>query len=387
MNKGNSIFGQILSIFDKKDLKKASRKYNADKHSKGFSSTDHFISMLFCQFAYSKSLREICDGLKSSLDKTIHLGLMRLPTKSNLSYVNSKRPWEYFQEIFYMTLHKVQSEQFQKKKKFRFKNKLYSMDASIIDLCISMYDWALYRTTKGAIKLHLLLDHDGYLPTFLNITTGKVHEVNIARKIKLPPGSIIAVDRGYNDYSLFYEWTKAKVWFVTRMKNNALYEVVEKIEVPKYRNILSDEIIKYTGFYSQKECPVYLRRVVAWDEVNQKEIVLLTNNLKLGSSTISAIYKDRWEIELFFKAIKQQLRIKTFVGTSENAVKIQIWTALITILILKYLKFKSTFGWALSNMVALLRLNLLVYTDLTIWINDPFYKAREPDYIEATLFD
>ncbi len=343
--------------------------------------------MLFCQFAYSKSLREICDGLKSSLDKTIHLGLMRLPTKSNLSYVNSKRPWEYFQEIFYMTLHKVQSEQFQKKKKFRFKNKLYSMDASIIDLCISMYDWALYRTTKGAIKLHLLLDHDGYLPTFLNITTGKVHEVNIARKIKLPPGSIIAVDRGYNDYSLFYEWTKAKVWFVTRMKNNALYEVVEKRAVPKYRNILSDEIIKYTGFYSQKECPVYLRRVVAWDKVNQKEIVLLTNNRKLGSSTISAIYKDRWEIELFFKAIKQQLRIKTFVGTSENAVKIQIWTALITILILKYLKFKSTFGWALSNMVALLRLNLLVYTDLTIWINDPFYKAREPDYIEATLFD
>jgi len=387
MNKGNSIFGQILSIFDKNNLKKASVKHNADKHSKGFSSKDHFISMLFCQFAYSKSLREICDGLKSSLDKTIHLGLMRLPTKSNLSYVNSKRPWEYFQEIFYMTLQKVQSEQFQKKKKFRFKNKLYSLDASIIDLCLSMFDWALYRTTKGAIKLHLLLDHDGYLPTFLNITTGKVHEVNIAREIKLPPGSIIAVDRGYNDYSLFYEWTKVKVSFVTRMKNNALYEVIEKRQVPQNRNILSDEVIKYTGFYSQKECPVCLRRVVVWDKTNQKEIVLLTNNLKLGSSTISSIYKDRWEIELFFKAIKQQLRIKTFVGTSENAVRIQIWTALITILILKYLKFKSTFGWALSNMVALLRLNLLVYTDLTTWMNDPFYKAREPDYVVATLFD
>lgn len=387
MNKGNSIFGQILSIFDKNNLKKASRKYNADKHSKGFSSTDHFIAMLFCQFAYAKSLREICNGLKSCLDKTIHLGLTRLPTKSNLSYVNSTRPWEYFQEVFYMTLKKVQSERFQRKKKFRFKNKLYSMDASIIDLCLSMYDWALYRTTKGAVKLHLLLDHDGYLPTFIHITTGKVHEVNIARGIRLPPGSIIAIDRGYNDYSLFYEWSKAKIWFVTRMKDNALCEVIEKRQIPHNRNILSDEIIRLTGFYSKNRCPVNLRRVVAWDEVNEKEIVLLTNNLKLGASTISAIYKDRWEIELFFKALKQQLKIKTFVGTSENAVKIQIWTALITILILKYLKFKSTFGWSLSNMVALLRMNLLVYTDLTAWLENPFYRAREPDYVEATLFD
>jgi len=261
------------------------------------------------------------------------------------------------------------------------------MDASIIDLCLSMYDWAHYRTTKGAIKLHLLLDHDGYLPTFLNITTGKVHEINIARGISLPPDSIIAVDRGYNDYALFYEWTKAKVWFVTRMKENAVFEVIETRIPPENRNIITDEIIRFTGYNAQKECPIHLRRVVAWDEANQREIVLLTNNLKLGASTISAIYKDRWEIELFFKAIKQQLKIKTFVGTSENAIRIQIWTALITILILKYLKFKSTFGWALSNMVALLRLSLLKYADLNSWLNDPFYKAREPDYVEATLFD
>jgi hypothetical protein len=387
MSKGNSIFGQILSIFEKNDLRRASRKYDADKHSKGFSSTDHLIAMLFCQFAYAKSLREICDGLKSCQDKTLHLGMMRLPTKSNLSYVNGARSWEFFQEIFYLTLKKVQSEQFPRKKKFRFKNKLYSMDASIIDLCLSMFDWAHYRTTKGAIKLHLLLDHDGYLPTFVNITTGKVHEVNIAREIRLPPCSILAVDRGYNDYPLFYSWTLDKVWFVTRLKDNAVYEVVETRKPPENRNIISDEIIRLTGYKAQKECPTPLRKVVVWDDVNQREVVLLSNNLKLGASTISAIYKDRWEIELFFKAIKQQLRIKTFVGTSENAVKIQIWTALITILILKYLKFKSTFGWALSNMVALLRLNLLKYADLNLWLNDPFYKAREPDYVEAMLFD
>jgi len=250
-----------------------------------------------------------------------------------------------------------------------------------------MFDWAHYRTTKGAIKLHLLLDHDGYLPVFIHITDGKTHEVNIAKEITLPPESIIAIDRGYIDYSLFYQWTKNRVWFVTRIKSNTAYEVIETEIPPKYRNILSDEIIRFTKEKAVKECPILLRKVVVWDDVNKREIVLLTNNLKLGASTISSIYKDRWEIEIFFKTIKQQLKIKTFVGTSANAVKIQIWTALITILILKYLKFKSKYNWSLSNMIALLRWNLMVYTDLFLWLENPFPKPREPDIIQLTLFD
>lgn len=387
MNKGNNIFGHILTLFDRNEFKNIVRHHGNDRYSKGFSSWDHFVSMMFCQLALSKSLREICDGLKSCLNKTIHLGLLRLPTKSNLSYANKNRSYELFENVFYSTLKMIQSEHFPKKKKFRFKNKLYSMDASIIDLCLNIFDWAHYRQTKGAVKLHLLLDHEGYLPTFVHITDGKTHEVNVAKEISFPSGSIVAIDRGYIDYSLFYTWTKSGIWFVTRMKNNAVYEVIEIKTPPKNRNIVSDEIIRFTGYESRKKCPLPMRRVVVWDDLKQREIILLTNNLKLGSSTISAIYKDRWKIEIFFKTIKQNLRVKTFIGTSPNAVKIQLWTALITILILKYLKFKSKLGWALSNMIALLRLNLFVYTDLFTWLDDPYNLARGPDIIQYTLFD
>ena len=388
MNKGNNIFGQILKTIDRNVFHKLVVKHGSDKHSKGFNSWDHFVSMIFCQLALAKSLREICDGLRSCAGKIAHLGMFRLPTKSNLSYVNAHRSSEFFEGIFYSLLTKMQAEQFPRKKKFRFKHKLYSYDATTIDLCLSIFDWAHYRKTKGAVKLHLLLDHDGYLPTFANITDGKTHEVNMARELKLAPGSIIALDRGYNDYKLFNDWTEAGVCFVTQMKTNAVYDVIEIRTVPTNKNIISDETIQLTGYAAQKECPVPLRKVVVWDDINNKEIVLLTNNFKLVASTISAIYKDRWEIELFFKTVKQNLRIKTFIGTSANAVKIQIWTALIAILLLKYMKFKSKLTWAVSNLVALIRLNLFVYVDLYSWLDNPFNQAREPaSEIQLTLFD
>jgi hypothetical protein len=232
MNKCNNIFGQILKIIDRNDFVKIVAKYSSDKHSKGFNSWDHFVSMIFCQLAMAKSLREICDGLRSCAGKINHLGMFRLPTKSNLSYVNTHRSSELFEALFYLVLTKMQAEQFPRKKKFRFKNKLYSYDATTIDLCLSLFDWAHYRKTKGAVKLHLLLDHDGYLPTFITITDGKTHEVNMARELKVAPGSIIALDRGYNDYKLFNDWTESGVWFVTRMKTNAAYDILEKQQVP-----------------------------------------------------------------------------------------------------------------------------------------------------------
>ena len=180
------------------------------------------------------------------------------------------------------------------------------------------------------------------------------------------------MDRGYNDYKLFASWTENGIFFVTRLKENAGYEVVEERTVPKNRNILADQFIRFTGFYAQKNCPHTLRRVVVWDKEKQRQIVLLTNHLRFGSTTISAIYKDRWQIELFFKALKQNLKVKTFVGTTENALYIQIWTALIAMLLIKYLQFKSKFGWSLSNLVAFLRWNLFTYRDLWEWIDNPF---------------
>ena len=216
------------------------------------------------------------------------------------------------------------------------------------------------------------MDHDGYLPTFAHITNGKKHDVTIARRVPLAPGSIVAMDRGYNDYRLFAEWTSNGIFFVTRLKENADYTVIEERTVPMNRNILADQLIQFTGHKARKNCPHALRRVVVWDKEEEREIVLLTNHLDFGATTISAIYKDRWQIELFFKALKQNLKVKTFVGTTENALYIQIWTALIAMLLIKYLQFKSKFGWSLSNLVAFLRWNLFTYRELWEWIDNPF---------------
>jgi hypothetical protein len=366
-----SLFSQLLALFSRQEFYRLVVKHGAERYSKGYNSWDHFTAMLFCQLAQAKSLREICGGLACCIGKLRHLGLKDAPKKSTLSYANAHRSWEMFRDLFYATLKTCKSAA-PGKHKFRFKNKFLSLDSSTISLCLSLFPWAKFRRTKGAVKLHLLLDHDGYLPTYAYISNGKKHDVTIARKVPLALGSIVAMDRGYNDYKLFTSWTENGIFFVTRLKENAGYEVVEEHTVPKNRNILADQFIRFTEFYAKRNCPHTLRRVVVWDKEKQRKIVLLTNHLRFGSTTISAIYKDRWQIELFFKALKQNLKVKTFVGTSENALYIQIWTALIAMLLIKYLQFKSKFGWSLSNLVAFLRWNLFTYRDLWEWIDNPF---------------
>jgi hypothetical protein len=272
------------------------------------------------------------------------------------------------------------------KHKFRFKNKLLSLDSSTISLCLNLFPWAKFRRTKGAVKLHLLLDHDGYLPSYACISKGSRHDITVARELSLAPGSIVAMDRAYNDYKLFSHWTRNGVYCVSRQKENADYAIVAEYDVPKNRNIVADQLIMLTGYKASKNCPHILRRIVVWDREKTREIVLLTNHLDFGATTVSAIYKDRWQIELFFKALKQNLKVKTFVGTSENALYIQIWTALIAILLIKYLQFKSTFGWSLSNLVAFLRWNLFTYRDLWQWIDNPFdVLPIEPRSVQYTL--
>jgi hypothetical protein len=372
VNKFSSIFGQILQIFDKRDFLQAVRDTRSEHAAKGFTCWDQFVAMLFCQLGQAQSLREICGGLATCLGKLKHLGIDDAPKRSTLSYANEHRPWQLYQLMFYRLLEKCQTMARFQKRKFRFKNKLFSLDASVIELCLSLFDWASFRQTKGAVKLHLLLDHDGYLPTFATVTEGNVHEVNIARELNLPKGSILAVDMGYTDYALFAKWILEGIFFVTRQKGNAAYRVVEEHKVPQNRNILKDQIIEFTGHYAKKDCPHLLRRIEVWDQEFNRTLVLLTNHLKFGATTVAAIYKDRWQIEIFFKAIKQNLKIKTFVGTSKNALLIQIWTALTAILLLKYLKFRSSMNWSLSNLVAMLRYNLFTYRDLWLWLDNPF---------------
>jgi len=371
MNQFSSIFGQMLQVFPKSEFYRAVKETQSEKGAKGFTSWGQFVAMLFCQLGQARSLREISGGLSSCLGKLKHLGIDAAPSRSTLSYANEKRPWQLYEKVFYQLLDKCRAIA-PGKRKFRFKNKLFSLDASVIDLCASLFDWATFRQTKGAVKLHLLLDHDGYLPVFAHITEGSVHEITIAKNLSFPKGSIVACDRGYTDYTLFARWNKEGVFFVTRQKHNADYTIGEEKPVPQNRTILKDQIIMFNGYLSKKKYPYPLRRIEVWDEEKKERIILLTNHLAFGSTTIAAIYKDRWQIEIFFKTIKQNLKIKTFVGTSPNALKTQMWTALIAILLLKYLKFRSSFPWSLSTLIAMLRYNLFTYRDLWAWIDSPY---------------
>jgi hypothetical protein len=366
------MFSQLLQLFPRLEFQQMVNKTKSERHARGFTSWSQFVSMMFCQLGRANSLREISGGLRSCEGKLKHLGISA-PSHSTLAYANEHRPWELYQEIFLKLLDRCQSQcNIGKKKRFRFKNKLISLDSSVIDLCLAMYDWAHFRRAKGAIKLHLLLDHDGYLPSFAIITDGKGSDIKVARQFKFELDTIVVDDRGYNDYELFGRWTTQGVYFVTRMKENAVFEVIKENKVPQNRHILKDEIIELRGLKAFEKCPHPLRRIEFYDPVKKEILVFLTNHLKLGASTIAAIYKDRWQIELFFKAIKQNLKIKTFVGTSANAVKIQIWTALIAMLVLRFLQLRSQFNWSLSNLVALLRMNLFTHRDLWAWLSQPF---------------
>jgi hypothetical protein len=374
MNKVCSIFGQLLKLFPRKEFERAVKQHKAERHARGFTSWGQFMAMLFCQLGRAHSLREICGGLACCEGQLKHLGVPVAPKKSTLAYANEHRPWQLFQTVFEQMLSECQQLAARQggRKKFRFKNKLMSLDGSIIDLSASLFDWAKYRSTKGAIKLHLLLDHDGYLPSFAVVSEGKTSEIKVARTLRFAPDTILVIDRGYTDYAWFRELTEQQVYFVTRMKQGAVYQVEGELEVPQNSNVVRDQFISFTRLNRDGEEPVLFRRVEIWDAEKQQVLVFLSNQLHFGATTIAAIYKDRWQIELFFKALKQTLKVKTFVGTSANAVRTQVWTALIAMLVLKYLQMRASFSWSLSTLAALLRQQLFFYRDLWSWLDEPF---------------
>ena len=345
--------------------------------------------MLFCQFAKSQSVRDISKGLRSATGNLNHLGINKAPSKSTISYQNKNRNWELFRDYYYELLSSLTRQNEFKRVKFRIKSKVLLLDSSTVSLCLSLFDWAKYKTAKGAIKMHTLLDYDGNLPAYVNITNGKTADNKGTYEIPLLKRSVIVADRFYNDFSLLNVWDSSEVFFVVRHKNNIKYEVIRENDLPENRhhNILKDELISLTGTQSKEKYPKALRRVAIWDEKNQQTIEVITNQKSWTANTISELYKSRWQIEIFFREVKQLLNIKSFIGTSENAVMIQIWTALITILILKFLKQKAKSSWHLSNLFAFITLKLFVKIDLDLWLNQPFEDIRKepPDYKQGVL--
>jgi hypothetical protein len=298
-----SLFNQLLQHFPRTEFAALVKEHDAERAAKGFTCWTQFVAMLFCQLGRADSLREICNGLGCCLGRLVHLGIRQAPRRSTLSYANEHRPAALFEDLFWGALARFRDQQALggRRHKFRFKNKLLSLDSTTISLCLTLFPWAKFRRAKGGVKAHVLLDHDDYLPAYVLITEAKRSDVKLADSFALNPGSIVAIDRGYTDYALFARWTMAGVYFVTRLKGNAIFTVEKEFVVPEQRNIRGDQIIHFTGAQAQADCPGPLRRVVVWDEENQREIVLLTNLFEFGSTTIAAIYQERWQIELFFE--------------------------------------------------------------------------------------
>jgi len=382
-----SLFSQVLRLVDRTIFNRLVRKYETDKYSKGINTWTHFVSMLFMQLSKVDSLRDISNGLRSATGNLSHLGIELAPSKSTLSYINKNRKAVLFEELYFSLLEDLEPS-VAKRRKYarRLKRKIFIMDSSIIPLCLSLYDWAKFRTKKGAIKLHAVLDYDSGLPCYATISDGKKHDVKVAKETVFPRDSVLVVDRAYVDYEWLFNLDSSGVFFVTRLKTNADIERVESfLTNDKHDHILSDEDIKLTGFYSSKKYPKKLRIVKVYDKENDQMLILLTNNLSWTADTISQLYKARWDVEVFFKHLKQLFRVRTFVGTSENAVRIQMWCSMIAILLFKYLKGKAKHKWNLSNLVTFLRINLFVKIDLWKWVDNPILKkANSPP--QFTLF-
>jgi putative transposase len=363
-----TILEQMVRLFSRYEFEKLVKEHGAEYHARGVRSWSHFAAMIYGQLAGQDSLRGIEAGLATQGNNLYHMGVKPL-SRPTLAYLNAHRPQSLFQAVFLKMLSKCQAVAPQHK--FRFKNPLYTIDATLIRLCLSLYDWAKFRKTKGAVKLHVKFNHAGYLPNYMILTTGRVHETQVAPNIPLEKGDVVIFDRGYLDFKQLKSLDLRGISFVIRGKRNAAYRVTERRK-PVHSDTIADQTIELKVFHSRQSYPTRLRRVVARDPETKKRVVLLTNQFKWSASTIAKIYRERWQIELFFKTIKQQLKVKSFVGTSENALLSQLWSALIAYLLLSYLKFVSKFKWSLYTLSSIIPTNLFSKRDLWDWLNNPF---------------
>ena len=372
-----------MQMFPRFEFQKAVKETKTEYHARGFSSWNHFAAMLFGQLSGQDSLRGIEAGLATQANALYHLGVTPIH-RSTLSYANEHRSHQLFKKIFFSMLSKCRP--IAPKHKFRFKNPLYSLDTTTIDLCLSLYNWAKFRTTKGAVKLHVKLNHAGYLPNFAVMTCGNVHELKVAPSVPFERGDVAVFDKAYIDFRWLKSIDNTGVFFVTRLKDNSRYRIVKRNDVSKHENISSDQIITFKGFYTSQKYPGQLRRIRSKDPDTGNIVELLTNNFLWSADTIAKIYKERWQIELFFKTLKQQLKVKSFIGTSKNALLSQLWVALIAYLLLSYLKFKSKFQWSIYTLCSVLPVNLFARRNLWDWLNAPFHqRSDKPPDAQLTL--
>ena len=382
MSHNNTVLAQLLKLISRHEFETLAKQHHTGRSFRTASRWSQFVSMAMAQLSGRNSLRDIVENISAQAHRFYHLGSAKL-TRSTLSRINDSKPYELYEALFGKLL--VRCQGIAPGHQFRFKNPLYSLDASTIDLCLSVFPWADFRTTKGAIKLHVGLNHAGYLPEFVSVTEGNKHDVTIGRLLAFPKGSIVAIDKGYNDYAWYKQLTDKGIFFVTRLKCNAKYRIVNRQPVMKDKGLICDQTIEFTGTQTANKCPVQLRRIAYRDAVTGKRYVFLTNNFRLAAKTIADIYKARWQVELFFKWIKQNLKIKSFVGTSKNAVLTQIWIALCMYLLLAFLKFQPKLQKSAQQILRLLQVNLFEKRDMMALLRGDPPSGGQPNINQLAL--
>ena len=379
MNSGRTIFSQIMDYLPIYEFRKCVEQYSGNYKIKSFSCWDQFLSMAFAQLTYRESLRDIQACLRAAREKTYHMGIRGKISRNTLAHANQTRDWRIYADFAQVLIRKARQLYANDSFGIELEQTAYALDATTIDLCLSLFPWATFRKNKGAVRLHTLLDLKGNIPTIAFITTGKVHEVNILDKLPIEAGAIYVMDRGYLDYARLYRLHQSAAYFVTRAKSNTRYDRCYYQKIDKTTGLKSDQVVTLHGYYARKDYPERLRLIAFYDEAQNKRLVFLTNNFKLPALAITEIYRKRWQIELFFKWIKQHLRIKAFYGTSENAVKTQIWIAISVYVLVAIIKKQLNLGQSLYTILQIISVTLFEKIPLLQALNDIEYMVENTE--------
>ena len=358
MYTGKLVFSQAMDHLPQHTLRRCIQRYNGNQHIKRFTCQDQYRCMAFAQLTYRESLRDIEACLKAQSNKLYHMGIRTAVARSTLADANEKRDWRIYADFAQSLIQTARHLYAEEDLGLELDNTVYALDATTIDLCLSVFPWAHFRQTKAAIKLHTLLDLRGNIPSFIHISDGKLHDVNVLDILLPEPGAFYVMDRGYLDFNRLYQLDQSSAFFVIRAKSNLQFHRIYSHPVDKSTGLRCDQTVTLTGFYTTQYYPDKLRRIKFYDAKTDKQFVFLTNNFSLPALTITELYRNRWQVELFFKWIKQHLRIKSFFGTSENAVKTQVWIAVSVYVLVAIIKKRLNIKASLYSILQILSLTL-----------------------------
>jgi len=388
MNQGSTVFAQVLDFLPKRQFRRCVARYQGNHRVRSFTCSDQFLCMAFAQLTYRDSLRDIECCLRAMKDKLYHMGIRGKISRSTLADANENRDWRIYRDFAQILIRHARKLYADEDFGVQLDETVYALDATIIDLCLSVFPWAKFRKSKGAVKLHTLLDLRGAIPTVVSITDGKVHELNILDRLIAEIGAIYIMDRGYLDFERLFMLNQTPAFFIVRSKANTKLRRLYSMPVDKSCGLRCDQIVIPTVFYSQKAYPAKLRRIKYFDDQHKKNLVFLTNHFTLPALTVAELYRCRWQIELFFKWIKQHLRIKAFYGTSENAVKTQIWIAISVYVLVAIIKKRLRIESSLYTILQIFSLTLFEKKPILQLLTDIDYKNKiTSSHIQLKLFE